>query len=84
MRLHLDDTLSYDGESFEYADVYFTRGLMNNGIRVYQADDGGELHYNPETGLKRYVSPLGESHRVEVDSRDGDVVQIQDSQYRSY
>lgn len=85
MQLNLDDTLTYDGERFEYADVYFIRGLMNNGIRVYQTDDGSEIHYNPETALKRYVAPDGHSHRLEVaKSPDDGPIQLRDSEHRGY
>lgn len=86
MELNLSETLEYNGESFEYANVYFTRGLMNTGIRVYESQDGSEIHYNPETGLKRYVGPEGQSHRVEVANDVGGPgpVQLRDAGHRGY
>jgi len=84
MQLHLADTLKYDGRQYDYSRSYFPKGLMNQATRVYEAQDGSTIHYRPDTGLKRYVGPLGESHRVEVDSRDDEAVQIRDSEHRGY
>jgi len=86
MQLHLSDTLEYDGQSFEYARKYFTKGLMNQGTWVYESQDGATIHYRPDTGLKRYVGPDGKSHRLEVADDVGGPgsVQLRDSEHRSY
>jgi hypothetical protein len=86
MKLELTDTLEYNGESFEYEKQYFTRGLMNQAVRVYQSDDGSEIHYDPQTGLKKVVDPQGSSNRVEVsdDESGSDSVLLEESGHRSY
>jgi hypothetical protein len=86
MKLELTDTLQYDGETLEYDSQYFTRGLMNQAVRVYTSEEGSELHYDPQTGLKKLVGPEGDSKRVEVadDVRGSGVVELRDSGHRSY
>lgn len=83
MKLELTDTLEYDGETLEYEEQYFPRGLMNQGIRVY-AGESYRIHYDPQTGLKKAVGPEGDSKRVEVadDVRGSGVVELRDSGHR--
>lgn len=67
MHLTLTDTVEYDGETLEYERSYFTRGMMNPGVRVYEGTEY-TLHYNPDTGLAQVTDGEGNAERVEPEN----------------
>ena len=74
-----NEALVYRGETLEFSRVYFTEGLVNAPVRVWESDSA-ELHYRPKTmGLAVIDLESGERNWAKITGKDEDSLLVEES-----
>jgi len=81
--LPLNTTFEYNGEELTYQSEYFTNGLLNPKIRVYESENY-RAHYQEQTGQIVVVGPYNDKTRVQQadePTEPGEPITLVESKY---